>query len=394
MLTHRLLYVVNNPSYFVAHWLRIAQAALRQGYDVHVACPPDESAETLRAQGVMVHPFSLDRGGLRPSREARACAQVFGLVRGIKPALLHNITIKAVVYGGLAARRLGVPALVSTLPGLGYLFATHTVPTVLLRGAIKRLYRYIFGHPNSRAVFQNMDDLQEFVAQKVVRASNATIIRGAGVDTGLFAPQGEPTGVPLIVLASRMLWYKGAEDFVQAAEGLRREGVQARFVLVGESDPGSRSAIPDSQLRRWHDSGTVEWWGQRNDMPRVLAQSSVVCLPTTYREGTPQVLTEAAACARPIVAFDVPGCREIVRNGENGILVPVRDVERLQEALRILIENPQLRTAMGNRGRALAVEEFSLDRVISQTLAMYNTLIARDDAGVEGRSHIAPGRGA
>jgi glycosyltransferase involved in cell wall biosynthesis len=177
-----------------------------------------------------------------------------------------------------------------------------------------------------------------------------------------------------------MLRDKGVDEFVDAARSLRDAGVHARFVLVGETDPGNPTAITAPQLRRWADSGVVEWWGHQDDMKDVLAQAHIVCLPS-LREGVPKVLIEAAACGRPIVTTDAPGCREIVRNGENGLLVPVRDSRALAEALRLLIENPALRAGMGSKGRDIAVQEFSIERVVSETLGVYRELLAAGQKG-------------
>jgi len=180
--------------------------------------------------------------------------------------------------------------------------------------------------------------------------------------------------MPVVVLAGRMLWAKGVGEFVDAARRLREQKVEARFVLAGDSDPGNPSAVPVWQLEQWHDSGVVEWWGACDDMPRVLGEAHIVCLPS-YREGLPKVLIEAAASGRPIVTTDVPGCREIVRHEENGLLVPVQNAAALAAALRRLILSPVLRQFLGQRGREIAVAEFGLETVIEQTLTIYKELL-------------------
>jgi glycosyltransferase involved in cell wall biosynthesis len=181
-----------------------------------------------------------------------------------------------------------------------------------------------------------------------------------------------------------MLRDKGVVEFVEAAHSLRSGGVSARFVLVGETDPGNPTAISVEQLRLWADTGDVEWWGKRENMQDVLAQSHVVCLPS-LREGVPKVLIEAAACGRPIVATDAPGCREIVRHGENGLLVPLKNSAALADALRVMIQNRDVRLTMGRSGREIVVEEFSSERVISETLSVYRELLA---AGANGSHEL------
>jgi glycosyltransferase involved in cell wall biosynthesis len=192
----------------------------------------------------------------------------------------------------------------------------------------------------------------------------------------LFTPEPEPDGAPVVLMACRLLWQKGVGEFVTAARALRARGGRARFLLVGEPDPGHPSAVPLRTLERWREAGDVECLGWRHDVPALIAQSHIVCLPSSYGEGIPRILLEAAACGRPIVAADSPGCREVVRNGENGVLVPVRDGEALVAALAHLIEDAPLRTAMGTRGREIAVNEFSLERVIDLHLSVYRSLLA------------------
>ncbi len=199
-----------------------------------------------------------------------------------------------------------------------------------------------------------------------------TLIRGSGVDIQHFSPQPEPPGIPLVVLPARMLWDKGVGEFVAAARTLQAKGLRARFALVGDSDNENPASVPASQLRAWENEGVIEWWGWKENMDEVYAQAAIVCLPS-YREGVPKTLIEAAACGRPIVTSDVPGCREVVRHGENGLLVPARDAGALAEALTDLLQSPNTRSEMGIRSRAIAEKEFSMELVISQTFAFYQS---------------------
>jgi glycosyltransferase involved in cell wall biosynthesis len=225
--------------------------------------------------------------------------------------------------------------------------------------------------------FQNPDDLAVFIDKGIVSKEKTVLIKGSGVDTSIFKTTPEVEGLPVVVLASRMLWAKGIQEFVDAVRILSDSGVKARFALVGKSDPANPSAIPTDQLQSWNEGGVVEWWGHKSDMPGVFGQSHIVCLPSSYGEGVPKVLIEAAACGRAIVTTNTPGCREIVRHGENGLLIPVRDSKALADALRTLIENPDMRARMGARGREIAVAEFSEEKVIEQTLFVYGELLSR-----------------
>ena len=243
-----------------------------------------------------------------------------------------------------------------------------------LRLAVSALLRYVFGHQKAVLVLQNPDDASEFTRRGIVEPEQIVLIRGTGVDLNRFALSSEPNAAPLVVLPSRMLWDKGVGEFVEAARIAKREAPDARFALVGEPDPNNPTSIPLSQLEAWRQEGVVEWWGFRPDMPEVIANAHIVCLPS-YREGLPRVLIEAAACGRPVVSTDAPGCREIARHGENGLLVPVKNAGALAEAVLALLKDPALRTRMGKRGREMVENGFSVESVVNETLDVYAKLL-------------------
>ena len=379
----RVLYVVNDAPFFLSHRLPLALAAQAAGYEVHVATPDSPMAATIQKYGLRFHPVRISRSSARLWREVQSVQALLYLYRHLQPDLVHHVTIKPVLYGGIAARLAGVPAVVQAVSGLGHLFIDQGAAASLLRRVATRLYRLSFGHRNLRVIFQNPDDRALMEKLQLIAPSNSVLIRGSGVDMSLFEPQPENEGEPVVVFAARMLWTKGVGEFVDAARQLREQKVTARFILVGDSDPGNPSAVPVWQLEEWHNSGVVEWWGMCSDMARVFADAHVVCLPS-YREGLPKVLIEAAACGRPIVTTDVPGCREVVRHEENGLLVPPRDSMALGAALRRLILSPALRDFLGKRGREIAVAEFSLDRVVEETLAVYRVLLTQKGEQVAG----------
>src|SRR4029077_11256519 len=317
-------------------------------------------------------------------KEIGTIATLFGLYRKLQPDLVHHLRLKPVLYGGIAASMARVPAVVGLLTGLGYVFTADTRKARYIRKAVTLSCKLAFRRGNQRIIFQNPDDRFVFVENQILPAHKTVLIKGSGVDVKTWVPTPEPKGTPVVVLAARIFRDNGVREFVESARSLRAAGVSARFVLVGETDPGNPTAISVEQLRRWADAGDVEWWGKRDDMQEVVAKSHVVCLPS-LREGVPKVLIEAAACGRPIVATDAPGCREIVRHGENGLLVPVRNSAALADALRVLVQNPDVRLTMGRRGREIVVEEFSSERVIGETLNVYRELLA---AGVNGSREL------
>ena len=370
----KILFVVNDAPFFLSHRLPLALAALESGYEVHVATPDSPLAGVIQRHGLRFHAIPLHRSSTRVWKELRSFQALESLYRRLQPDLVHHVTIKPVLYGGVAARLAKVPAVVYAVPGLGHVFVQTGLRAKLLRSVVKRVYRFVFAHPHAKVIFQNPDDQALLERAQLVSAADSVLIRGSGVDMNVFTPAPEPPGVPVVVLAARMLWSKGVGEFVDAARQLREQKIEARLVLAGDSDPGNPSAVPVWQLEQWHDSGVVEWWGACDDMARVLAEAHIVCLPS-YREGLPKVLIEAAASGRPIVTTDVPGCREVVRHEENGLLVPVRNAAALAAALRRLILSPALRQFLGQRGREIAVAEFGLEKVIQQTLAIYKELL-------------------
>jgi glycosyltransferase involved in cell wall biosynthesis len=368
----RMLFVANDLGFFLHHFGLVASAARDAGFEIHVAAPAGPGRERLAALRMRFHALALHRSSTRAMGELRTVWRLGTLTRALRPDLVHLITIKPAIYGGLVSRLLRVPA-VFTIPGLGYAFLAGGVRGAAIRAVVRLAYRLALRHPESTVVFQNGDDRKVFVEGSLAPASRARVILGSGIEVDRYAPGRDPAESRLIVLPARMLSDKGVREFVAAAELVRRARPDARFVLVGGADPLNPAGIPEEQLRRWHAEGAVEWWGQRADMPAILAEAAAVCLPS-YREGLPRVLVEAAFSGRPIVATDAPGCRELVRDGWNGFLVPVRDREALAAALLRLDTEPALRTRMGRNSLALARARLAPERIIDEHLEVYRGL--------------------
>jgi glycosyltransferase involved in cell wall biosynthesis len=368
----KLMFLVTEDWYFVSHRLPLAVAAKAEGFDVVVATRLESLARVIEAAGIRAIPFEMSRRGMNPLHELATLVRLWRLYHRERPNIVHHVALKPVLLGGMAARLGGIHAVVSAVAGMGFLFADEgRLPWA--RTWFKRLLPMVIG--SGRAIVQNPDDASLLEASGVL-PERIRLIRGAGVDLARFKLQPEQDGPLLVVLPARMLWDKGVGEFVTAARQLRQQEISARFALVGERDRANPASVPLSELETWREEGVVEWWGRREDMPGVFAQSHVVCLPS-YREGLPKALLEAAACGRPIVATDAPGCREIVRHEDNGLLVPVRDAVALAAALERLIRDASLRQRMGQRGRERVETEFSQQRVISETLAVYRELLPR-----------------
>jgi glycosyltransferase involved in cell wall biosynthesis len=360
----------NTDWYLFNFRLAQAQALDERGDEVVLVSPQGPYGPRLQALGLRWVPFPLARRSMNPFTGFQTVVRLLRLYRQENPDLVHHFTVKCVLYGSLASHLLGIRSVVNSVTGLGYIFMDAGGARRWLRGLVKLSYRALL--KNTWVIFQNQDDRSVFIESRLVDPGRAALIRGSGVNVRQFFPQPEPSGKPLVILPGRMLWDKGVGEFVAAARALQAQGLRARFALVGDSDNENPASVPASQLRAWEKEAVIEWWGWMEDMNDVYAQTAIVCLPS-YREGLPKTLIEAAACGRPIVTSDVPGCREVVRHGENGYLVPVRDAAALAEALTGLVNDPQTRRAMGIRSRVLAEKEFSMELVISQTLALYQS---------------------
>jgi glycosyltransferase involved in cell wall biosynthesis len=371
---HRLLFLITEDWYFWSHRLELARAAQRAGWEVLVATRVQDHAKRIEDEGFKLLPLRLSRSNWHPLQEILAVLELIRLYRGERPDLVHHVALKPILYGSFAARVTKVKAVVNAFPGLGYTFIGDGKQKGVLRSIIGKALQWVLGLSNSRAVFQNEDDAAELVKAGVVSWEQISIIRGVGVNTKIFAPPTRKPEGSLVVLAGRLLWDKGIEEFVKAARLLKANGIESRFVLVGMVDRHNPAAIPEAQLRTWEAEGAIEWWGHREDMPSILGSADIVVLPS-YREGLPKVLLEAAACARPVVATDVPGCREIVRDQENGVLVPPRNAQALFSAISLLVQDPVLRTRMGRCGREMVVRNFSSQRIVGETISVYRTLL-------------------
>lgn len=379
-MARRLLIVVQEALFFTTHRLPVGRAMRQRGWEVHVAAPKDPViAARLAAEGFVFHPIPLNRSRQNPLAELKLLLVLLKLCLRLRPDLLHLVSVKPVVWGGVAARLLGLPGVIHAITGLGYVFIRPANGGAdLLRRLVEGLYRLALAHRNSLTIFQNPDDLVVFEARRLVAAGRTVMIRGCGVDMQVFTEQPEP-GIdaehpPVVMFPARLLGDKGVCEFVAAAEQLRAAGVRARFVLVGRRDPDNKTDIGEAQLQAWIDSGAVEYWGFSEQMPAMLARAHIIVMPS-YREGLPRGLIEAAAIGRAIVTTDAPGCREVVRHEENGLLVPVGDGDAVAAAIRRLLENPTLRRRLAARGRAIAESEFSVEHFVEASLNTYDRVL-------------------
>lgn len=374
ILSKKIIIVLNGVSYFISHRLPIALELKRQGYDVHVACP-DTEPSNFSQYGFTYHQVIMSRKGMNPLSELLVIKKLYSLFKQVKPDLVHLVTIKPYLYGGIAARLAGVHGVVSAVAGLGIIFSQNNFKTKLLRIILYPLFQFAFEHRNQKVIFQNIDDKRALNDWLSLADSKTTVIRGAGVNLKQYSYLSEPDNrPPVIAFAARLLKDKGVEVFVEASRCLQERGIQARFWLIGGPDPGNSNTVTEQQLSSWQQEGLVEYFGYRNDIPQLFSQANIISLPSFYGEGLPKVLIEAAACGRPVVTTDWPGCRDAIIPDVTGLLVPVRDSVALADALQRLLENPEKRGIMGAAGRKFAEEVFAIEKVVEQHMQIYNSL--------------------
>ena len=362
----------NTDWYLYNFRIEYAKFLKSQGWDVVLMSPDGEYVEKIEALGFRHIDMEFSRKGMNPAAESDAIRRIREVYEAEQPDLVHHFTIKCMIYGSIAARQVGVKSIVNSVTGLGFVFLSDKPHVKLVRGIVKHLYKKAF--KGTQVIFENPDDRALFLEMGLVGEDNSHVILGTGIDTDAFVPVRPPDSVPLTILPARMLWDKGIGEFVDAAAAIRKEGINARFALIGKMDEGNPACIEYETLTRWQKEGNVEWWGWQDDIYTSISLADIVCLPS-YREGLPKILLEAAACGRPIVTTDVPGCRETVINGVNGLLVEVKSAESLKNALVRLINDRDLRVKMGEASRELAVSRFSNAIVNAETYKIYRAAL-------------------
>jgi len=371
----KLIIVVNELWFFLSHRLPIALAARDAGYEVHIASSIGSGSEIdqLNQHQLHFHPISFYRSSAKPWQELKTLLELRRLYKKVKPDIVHHVTVKPVLYGTLVARWVGNIQILNAISGLGYIFIAQGWKASIKKTFLLFLYRILLNSKKVWLLFQNPDDQTLFAQHNIIYLKHVFKIKGSGVDLQQFPFSSISKDRVKVILVARMLWDKGVGEFVEAATILMQKRVNAEFLLVGSTDLGNPKSIPIEQLEQWNRSGTVKWLGEQKDITQILSESHIAVLPS-YREGLPKSLIEAAAIGRPIITTDVPGCREVVKDGENGFLVPLKDSKKLAEAIQYLINNPDLLVVMGKKSRLMAEQEFSLQQVVNKTLVIYSKI--------------------
>lgn len=371
-----LVYVVTEDWYFLSHRLPMARAARAAGYDVHVVTHVNKGRDAIEAEGFAVHSVVWRRGSLNPLDFVSNIRAVRRVYRAISPALVHNVALQSTVVGSLAAEGLPFVRL-NALAGLGFSFTSANLKARLVRPVLRALLRHVLGSSRAAVLVQNPDD-RTLVLGLGIAPGNIFMIGGSGVETDHLLPLPEPAGEVTAAFVGRLLDDKGVRSLVEAHAILAQRGTPVRLLIAGDPDPANPVSIPPDEIAGWARRPGIEVLGHVGDIRDVWRRAHIAVLPSR-REGLPKSLLEAAACGRPIVATDVPGCREVARPGLNALLVPADDAPALADAIGALAADAALRRSYGAGGRELVVREFSADKIGRDVVALYGQLL-RDRA--------------
>ena len=370
-MSKKILYLANVDWFFRSHRLSIAEAAKDAGFKVHIACKFTEHRSEFEEMGFKTHDLSLSRGGTNPFAEMRAFWEIANTISRLNPDILHLISVKPLLYGGILSQLYSVQRIVASVSGLGYIFTATSAKAKLLKHLLIKLYRVALNHNNTSVIFQNKSDLDLFERLEIVDSEQTVLIPGSGIDLEMFSQQPEPRGDEKIVMfVGRILVDKGVGEFVSAARILKDKLDQVRFVLVGDCDPENPNSYSRNEISNWVLSGVIEHWGSTKDVGEWMARASLVVLPS-YREGLPKVLIEAAAIGRAVVTTDVPGCRDAILPGHTGLLVKPKNAIDLARAIKSLLANVKLRREFGEHGRKHAENKFDIRDVVSVHIRLY-----------------------
>jgi glycosyltransferase involved in cell wall biosynthesis len=372
----RLLYVVTEDWYFLSHRLPMARAAKAGGFDVHVATKITDGAAAIAQEGFTLHPVAFKRGGLSPSAAIATVLALRKILNEVRPSLVHHVALQPTVLGAIAASGLPIVS-INAVTGLGHTFIADTLKARALRSLIGWVLRFLVDRGRNIALVQNPDD-RELLVSLGVRADHIVLIPGSGVDVNRLRPTPEPQGPVTVGFVGRMLDDKGIRTLIAAHRLLRARGSTVALLLAGTPDPANPASVTEDEVEAWSREPGITWLGHITDIATVWARAHIAVLPSR-REGLPKSLLEGAACGRPMIATDVPGCREVVLPGQTGLLVPVDDSNALAGAIEKLAGAPDQRARFGAAARHLACERFATDAIGRATADLYMQLAVHTD---------------
>jgi N,N'-diacetylbacillosaminyl-diphospho-undecaprenol alpha-1,3-N-acetylgalactosaminyltransferase len=364
--------------------LPIMLSLLQKGHEVYAICPNGDKNQALRESGFVVINYEMSRKSLDPFKELKTIKNIYNAIKDLQLDLIHTFTVKPNIYGTFAAKAAKIPVILNLVEGLGSFYATNSIKNIIVRVVIEKLYKVIFWLSNG-CVFVNSDDPKYLINKKIIPQDKTVIIKSVGIDTALFNMENftkerleeikktnKLKGKTVVLMVARAIWDKGVREFYEAGKIVKTKYPQAEFVFVGDTDEGNHTCADKDFL----NNGFVKWLGRRDDIAELTAISDIYVLPS-YREGIPRTLLEACSMSKPIVTTDTVGCQDVVDDGVNGFLVPIKDSKKLADKIEILIKDEKLRSKMGINGRKKALQEFEVKKVIKQYLELYEKMFLR-----------------
>jgi len=360
--------------------LPIMKALVKEGHRVYAISPKGDKFELFAKDGIEAIEYNIERSSLNPIKELKAIYNIYRAIKPLELDMIHTFTAKPNIYGTIASKMAKVPTIINLVEGLGSFYIEDTPKSIIVRNIIERLYKLVFSLSH-QVVFVNSDDPDYLEKRGVISKEKITIIKSVGIDTNEFNPNSiskieieklrdelNLKDKIVVLMVGRAIWHKGVREFYEASDILSKYN-NVQFILVGDIDKGNHS----SANREFLDKGSVLWLGHRDDVLNLTSLSDIYVLPS-YREGVPRTLLEASSMAKPIVTTDTVGCREVVNDGYNGFLIPIKDSQSLVNKIEILINEKDTRKIMGENGRMLAIKEFDIKAVVSQYIALYQEL--------------------
>ncbi|MCT7629696.1 glycosyltransferase family 4 protein [Aliarcobacter butzleri] len=366
-MTKKILFVVNVDWFFISHRLPLALEALKKGYEVHLACGISDKKEYLENLGLKVHPLNLSRSGTGIKGELKAFIEIYNVLKKVTPDIGHFVTIKPVLYGGIASRFLNIHNKVFSISGLGFIFIKQGLKATIVRKLIKIMYGFALSGKNSHVIVQNQDD--KAVVNSIVKVP-ITLIRGSGVDLSQYIDIDENNNIIRVSMACRLLKDKGVFEYIDAAKILKQKLPNVEFEIYGDIDIHNPASLTEDDIEEIKKEEFIKVHGFSTNIAKVFSDTNIVVLPS-YREGLPKVLIEAAACGRAVITTDVPGCRDAIEPNVTGLLCQVKNSQSLANQIEKLILDKDLRNSMGKAGRELAKKEFDIKKVVEKHFDIY-----------------------
>lgn len=373
----RVLFIITEDWAFKSHRYHLAKTAQELGYTVGIVTKFSSYKEEFVRNKFYVYDWLFRRESLNPISEMKAIWQLIHYITEFKPDIVHSVALKPIIYAGLISSLFPRIVFVSAMGGTGFIFNSMSLKAKFLRYFIVLFFIIALWGKRKCLIMQNEDNIRAIENHKITNRKKIKLIRGSGVEVSIFKPLPLPGGTPVVALIGRMLWDKGVGEFVNVARKFKQKKINARFVLVGDVDRQNPNSLEPSIIEKWVEEGIVEHWPRKEQINIVLGKISIVCLPS-YHEGLPKVLLEAASCERPIVSFDVPGCREITQNNINGFLVPFGDEIELSNAIQKLVLNRDLCIKFGKTGRRVVIKQFSDKIINSETIKVWNSMLNKN----------------